>query len=272
MIRSLGVDGNWMLHRAFHTQNYESVDAGRAIMQRFVGLVAKDALLAKATSVCVAFDGARIFRYKVYPDYKAQRNKSPDGKSPYDYLDGLMDYLAELGIHTVQFHKYEADDVLCSLAKRTEGKLTVATKDKDAYQYVTDAVTLLDSSAKPRPRLLKYADIVDVFGVPPEQCLDLQTLVGDKIDNIPQLVTRAKALKGLRKWGSLRAWLEGDRELRAQLRDQKAQLALNRKLVKLIDTIDVTTEVPKWYKGNDVPRAYAVWRDFANPKSKGLFA
>jgi len=272
MTRTLGVDGNWMLHRAFHTQNYTSVDPARAIVQRFVGLVAKDALLAKATMICVAFDGARIFRHKIYAQYKAQRTQSPDGKSPYDYLDGLMDYLAELGIHCVQLHQYEADDVLCSLAKRVEGRLTVATKDKDAYQYVTDRVTLLDSSCKPNPRFLTYKDIEGVFGLPPEQCLDLQTLVGDKIDNIPQLVTRAKALKGLREWGSLREWLAGDKELRSQLRGLKEQLALNRKLVKLVDSIEVDAKTPRWFKGNNVPNAYAVWRDFANPKSKGLFA
>lgn len=266
--RSLGVDGNWVLHRAFHTQNYESRDPALAICSKFLSMVSKDALLVKATRVLVAFDGARVFRHDLYPGYKGERGAA-DGKSPYDYLDGLIDYLRMHGLHTVQEHKYEADDVLCSLAATTEGYLAISTRDKDAFQYVTENVVLLDSSNKPLPRQLGYADVEAIFGVPPELCLDLQTLVGDKIDNVPNLHSRAKAIAGLRKWGSLKNWLANDVELRTKLRAKDVNL--NRKLVKLVSTIPVEAKPVTWTSDTNVPKAYAVWKDFANPKSKGLF-
>lgn len=268
--RSLGVDGNWVLHRAFHTQSYESRDPTLALCSKFLSMVSKDALLAKASKVVIAFDGARIFRHEIYPAYKANRPPGEtDGKSPYDHLDGLLDYLRMHGVHTVQNHKFEADDLLCSLAANTDGMLTISTRDKDAYQYVTKNVTLLDSSHKPMPRQIGYADVEAEFGVPPELCLDLQTLVGDKIDNIPTLHSRAKSIAGLRKWGSLKNWLANDPEFRSKLK--AADLNLNRKLVKLVSTIPVEAKPVAWVSSSQVPKAYAVWKDFANPKSKGLF-
>lgn len=270
--RTLGVDGNWVLHRAFHTQNYEAQDPGAIIMRNFVSMVSKDAILAKADHVLVAFDGARIFRHKLVSDYKANRPVSDDGRSPYDYLDGLLTYLGECGIPYRQHHKYEADDVLCTLSHVTDGKLFVSTKDKDAYQYMTPDVQLIDGTVKPNPRILKYGDIEAKFGVPPEQALDLQTLIGDGMDNVPELVSRAKAIKGLKKWGSLKKWLAGDPELRSSLRGKQEQLRLNRKLVRLVpDVPDVQASVPIWNKSKDMCNAYIAWRNFANPKSRGLF-
>lgn len=271
-VKTLGVDGNWVLHRAFHTQKYEARDPGAIIMRNFVSMVCKDALLFRATHILVAFDGARIFRHKLFPLYKANRNGETDGKSPYDYLDGLKTYLAECGIYCVQHHKYEADDVLCSLVHATKGDVAISTKDKDAYQYVDHRVTLIDSTAKPVVSLLRHKDIEKKFGVAPELCLDLQTLVGDSIDNIPKLLNRAPAIKGLQKWGSLKAWLAADLELRKQLRGQKEALKLNRLLVKLVPDIpSVEARAVEWNKSADMPNSYIALREFANPRSKGLF-
>lgn len=270
--RTLGVDGNWVLHRSFHTQNYKAEDPGAIIIRNFVSMVSKDAILARATHVLVAFDGARIFRHKLVDNYKANRPVSDDGRSPYDYLDGLLTYLGECGIPYRQHHKYEADDVLCTLSHVTEGRLFISTKDKDAYQYVKPSIQLIDGTVKPEPRILKYEDIEAKFGVRPELALDLQTLIGDGMDNVPELVSRARAIKGLKKWGSLKKWIEGDQEFRRSLRDKQDQLRLNRKLVRLVpDVPDVKASVPIWNKSKQMCNAYIVWKDLANPKSRGLF-
>jgi DNA polymerase-1 len=270
--RTLGVDGNWVLHRAFHTQNYEAKDPGAIILRNFVSIVSKDALNARATRVLVGFDGSRIFRHKLYPEYKANRPTPADGRSPYDYLEGLLQYLGECGIPYRQHHKYEADDLMCTLKHVSEGPVWISSKDKDSYQYVDERVTLIDSTAKPEPRILRYKDIERVFGVRPELALDLQTLIGDTMDNVPQLMSRAKAVKGLKEWGSLKKWMSGDREVNKILSKSKDQLILNRKLVKLVKDIpDVEASVPKWNSSKEMPNSYIVWKDFANPKSRGLF-
>lgn len=264
---TLAVDGNWVLHRAFHTQFYESQDPAADIARKFVSMVCKDALLVKARSVLIAFDGARVFRHALYKGYKVSRG-TKEGPSPYDSLGGLLEYLAYCGLPTVQLVKYEADDVLCSVATQNP-KVVISCKDKDAYQYVRPGVRLLDGSAKPEPRILTHNDIESVFGVPPSLCLDLQTLMGDPMDDVPCIVSRAAAINGLKKWGSLKAWVNGDRAFRQSL--DMDQLKLNRKLVRLVPDLKVEPQVPKWNKGQDMTLAYTRWKDFANPRSRGLF-
>lgn len=272
----VGVDGNWILHRAYFTTPDHVQDRGRVICKKFVSMVCKDALANKATEILVAFDGARIFRYKLYPEYKANRGGDHDS-TPYDYLEGLQAYLGELGIASLQVTQYEADDILCSLAHNVAASSTGPTytvmlaKDKDAYQYIGERVFLYDSSAKPEPKFIKAWDVERRMGLHPSQCLDYQTLVGDKIDNIPQLVSPAKALQGLQQWGTLKAWLKGDPVLRKNLSERKDELTLNRKLVSLVADIEkAVPRKPVWADNTEVT-SYVQWKDFCNPKSKGLF-
>ncbi len=267
----IGIDGNWILHRAFNTTPSDSRDPGATICSKFVSMISKDALAVKATKMLVAFDGARIFRYKIYPEYKGNRTPS-EGVGPYDYLERLTTFLGECGIAYLQDHRYEADDVLCSLATNSPNDmLFVSTRDKDAYQYVTENVVLYDSSA-PVPTRMSLREIKSKMGIPASLCLDYQTLLGDGIDNIPQLHTPVATKKGLLEYGSLKNWLANDKVLRQKLKGKGDQLKLNRKLVKLVTTIEAAkARSIKWNSEPHMPRAYVNWKDFCNPKSKGLF-
>lgn len=267
---TLGVDGNWVLHRAFSTQG-QRADVSAAIKRVFVSMICKDALFVKATRILVGFDGARIFRYKVYSGYKANRGSS-DGESPYDYLEGVCEYLEYLGIPYLQNHKYEADDVVCSVAHQTVGPVVISTKDKDSYQFVNSRVRLLDSTNKPEPRITTEADVVTRFGVSARQCLAFQTLVGDPMDNVPELMRKADAKKGLKRWGSIKNWAKNDKSFAAFVRDNKEALKINRELVRLVPDLNLPDTVVTWNKtAKDVPDSYIRLRDFANPKSRGLF-
>jgi DNA polymerase-1 len=268
---TLGVDGNWVLHRAFHTQGQRK-DPGPAIRRVFVSMVCKDALLVKATRILVGFDGDNIFRYKIYRGYKGGRVREEGVASPYDYLADLLAYLEELGIPFVHNPKVEADDVMCSLASQTRGPVVVSTKDKDSFQFVRSHVRLLDGSAKPNPKITEYKHVEAKFGVRPELCVDLQTLIGDSIDDIPSILTKGEAIKGLTKWGSLREWLDNDASIRKKLRPHKDQMKINRKLVRLLPDLELPPTAVNWNKETtNVPDSYIGLRNFANPKSKGLF-
>lgn len=263
----LGVDGNWVLHRAYHvTAKVEPEKRASSIKRLFISMCCKDAIAFKANRMLVAFDGARIFRYKVFPAYKGNREQDSSG-TPYDYLEGLIEYLEYLGIPYLQNHKYEADDVLCSLAKQHTDPVGISTRDKDAYQYVRAHVTLIDSTQDP-PRKVRYEDVERLFGLPPERCLDLQTVLGDKIDNIPQLVSRAKAIAGIKKHGTLASWVNAEP---ATFKGKKKQLAVNRTLVRLVPDIKLPSTLVKWNKTANEVAAYIAFREFANPKTKGLF-
>jgi DNA polymerase-1 len=237
----------------------------------------------------VAFDGPNVFRYKLYSQYKANRKKkeldepdlihNKDGlvadSSPYEHLEAIRVYLADCGIPCVQKSQYEADDILCSVATQNKN-VVCGNKDKDAFQYVLRPdISLYDSSFKekgqPKPRTTLMGDVEAIFGVKPDLALDLQTLVGDSIDNIPTILSKAKAIKGLKQWGSIRSWLDNDKDFRALMVANKPTLMLNRKLVRLKDDIRVEIPAIRWNRHPDMVTSYIQFRDFCNPKSKGLF-
>lgn len=271
---NLGVDGNWVLHRVYHTLNDDLKDPAGHVARRFLSMVCRDAIFVKAKQVLVAFDGAKVFRYKIYPDYKGNRDKSDGASSVYDYLQPLLDYLAMAGVHVVQLQQYEADDVLCSLAAHTP--VTISTRDKDAYQYLAPGVTLMDPSAKigakTVPKMTTAKDVKSLIGVPVSASLDYQTLIGDKIDNVPQLITPAKAREGLLKHGSIKNWLSTDPEFRKAMKARKEELNLNRKLVRLVPDIEVEAKPIKWLRDlQSMPQAYVDYHSFCNPKTRSLF-
>ena len=286
-----GVDGNWYLHRVFHTQSKDAKDVASAMAYRFISLVCKDALAVKAQKILVAFDGPNVFRYSLSKDYKATRKTDAQDldlineregmiseSGPYDHLDTVLEMTASLGIPVVQYSQFEADDVLCSLAERN-ANVVVGCNDKDAFQYMRPHGLAFYNSAiklngKHMPKTVVYKDIESKMGVVPEQCLDLQTLIGDGVDNIPQIMPKAKAIKGIKKWGSIKNWLANDPEFTKLMRKNKSTLVLNRKLVALKSDIPID-EVPniRWVKTDPtkLPGPYIQLKDFCNPKSKGLF-
>jgi DNA polymerase-1 len=286
--RVAAVDGNFYIHRVFHTQSEHTKDMAAAISYRLLALICKDALAARATRVLVAFDGPDVFRHKLVDSYKANRKKddgevdlihnkeglvSEDG--PYKYLTEVCAYIAAAGIPVVQFSAYEADDVLASVAANNPD-VALLTRDKDAYQVLRTGVIQYDSTfkvkGKPVPRTIRANDVEKIFGVPPEQCVDLQTLTGDGVDNVPRLIRKDVAIRGLKKHFSLKNWLEEDDMLKEKLRPMKHQLNLNRKLVKLVTTLDVDVPAIRWVpEARKWPSAYFALKDFCNPKSKGLF-
>lgn len=280
-------DGNWMLHRIFHTQ-VESKDPARMISSRLLSLVCKDALAVKSKKLLVAFDGPNVFRHKLADSYKSNRDKNKedldlihnkDGLNaddgPYKYLPEIMVYFADAGIPVVQFSEYEADDVLASVAYQNDS-VALMSRDKDMYQTLREGVTQYDSAFKvkgqPAPRTITHKDVESIFGVPANLCVDLQTLTGDGVDNVPRLVRKDVAIRGLLKHGSLQEWLKQDKEFAEKMKANKVQLNLNRKLVKLVTDIKVDLPDIKWCDAtNKLPSVYFQYKDFCNPKSKGLF-
>jgi DNA polymerase-1 len=261
------VDSNWYLHRIFHTTNYEARDPARNVSIRLLSMVCKDALAVRAKKVLVALDGNDVFRHKLYTDYKANRHK--EGPSPYDHVDYLLEFFNDIGIPVAHLSAYEADDILCSAATQYDGPVVLGTRDKDMYQFMTPRIRMYNSSAKPDPVFVSLDDIESKFGVPSTLALDYQTLIGDGIDNIPSLMAPARAKKGLLLHGSFKAWWKADADLREEL--DPAEIRLNRKMVKLVSTLDVTPAKPKRSKMSNLPAQYHVWMDFIYPKTKSLF-
>lgn len=270
--RYAAFDGNWYLHRIFHTS---PESAAESICSRFIGLVCADALALRATKILVAFDGPRIFRYKLYKPYKANRAKS---SGVYDSLGRLLEYLSYLSIPTIQLAQYEADDVLASLATSFH-PITLCTRDKDMFQCLSSSkIRLYDSAAKPRPEVRDRMSIEVHTGLKPELHRQYQALIGDKIDNIPSLMGPATAKKGLKTYGSISNWAASSAPMKVFLNKNREQVMTNRKLVTLVNNIQAVTEydwktVPKLQVDTSmrISKAYYQYIEFLHPKSRSLF-
>jgi 5'-3' exonuclease len=188
----LAVDGNSLLHRAFHASARSGFHAAGRPMWAVRGLLSQ--LVAAVDRVCadavvVGFDDrAASVRRDRWPTYKAQRAPKPESLE--EQLDLAVEVLRALGVTVAVPAGLEADDVLASAAAYapTVGARTVlATSDRDSFALVdehTKVLRILNGGVDASP-LLDPHRLAMVTGVRPEQYLDLAALRGDASDNLP---------------------------------------------------------------------------------------
>ena len=154
----------------------------------------------------VVFDApGRTFRDDLYTEYKANRKSMPDDLSL--QVRPLHELVRANGWPLLMIDGVEADDVIGTLAvqARAAGIDTiVSTSDKDLAQLVVPGVTLINTMAMPHEKLDEEG-VVAKFGVRADQVLDLLTLTGDSIDNVPGVpkVGPKTAAKWLQQYGTL---------------------------------------------------------------------
>ena len=153
--------------------------------------------------VC-AFDRAEpTFRSDLLP--RLQGPPRPDARR-----SGLPDpahraAVEALNIPVVSHPRYEADDVLATLARAAPKRgldVYLCTSDKDCRQLIDDHVRLYNLR---KHQEFGRAELLDDWGVTPEQVVDLQTLVGDSVDNVPGVpgIGVKTAAKLLQEFGTL---------------------------------------------------------------------
>src|SRR5918995_160409 len=131
-------------------------------------------------------DGYSLLYREIYPEYKAQRSSMPEElKAQLDHLDQILE---AMNIPAIRAEGFEADDVLATLSKRVpEGmELGIVTGDQDAMQLVDGNVKVLRTT-RGVSELKSYgrAEVIEEYGVTPEQIPDYKALTGDPSDNIP---------------------------------------------------------------------------------------
>lgn len=197
--------------------------------------------------VLVAFDaGKTTFRTEMYADYKGGRAKTPDEFR--EQLPFLRQQLDVLGIKHYQLERYEADDIIGTLAKQAENAdedfdITIVSGDKDLIQ-LTDEHTVVELSKKGVAEFEEFtpAYLMEKMGITPTQFIDLKALMGDKSDNIPGVtkIGEKTALKLLIEYGSLEGIYEQidtmkTSKMKEHLIKDKGQAFLSRTLAT-IDT------------------------------------
>ena len=153
--------------------------------------------------VCVFDAPGPTFRDALYPEYKATRSRMPDDLRL--QIAPIHELVALMGWKVLTVPDVEADDVIATLADIASNQgieVVVSSGDKDLSQLVNEHITIIDTMNGKRRDI---AGVTTEFGVPPSLMVDLQTLIGDTVDNVPgvEKVGPKTAAKWLLEYGSL---------------------------------------------------------------------
>ncbi|RUS59916.1 DNA polymerase I [Pseudorhodobacter sp. E13] len=251
------IDGSAYIFRAYHalpplTRKSDGLPVGAVagfcnILFRYLeGNKTGDA----PTHVAVIFDhSSKTFRNDIYPEYKANRPDLPEDLRPQFPL--TREATRAFNIACIETEGYEADDIIASLsckARDAGGQVTIISSDKDLMQLVGDGVAMLDPM---KNKLIGPDEVFEKFGVAPNRVVDVQSLAGDSVDNVPGapgIGIKTAALL-IQEYGDLETLLERAGEIkqpkrRESLQNNADQIRISKRLVQLdCDTpLDFTLE------------------------------
>jgi DNA polymerase-1 len=212
----LAVDGDNFAHRSYHAIPKSVRGAGGRPANALVGVA--NILLRlwdaeQPQAVLVAWDSLEspTYRHEALAGYQAGRVFD---NALLEQLAVLPEFVESFGFTSAKAAGYEADDFLAAAAARWGGPVLVATSDRDAFQLVSERVTILQPAARVRELArIGPAEVRARYGVEPEQVPDFIALRGDSSDRIPGApgVGEKTAATVLARYGSLDAALAAGR-------------------------------------------------------------
>lgn len=237
------IDGNSLLFRAFYgvrgrLSRADGTPTGA--VYGFYTMVLPVLAAAKPgdTFVCV-FDASRTtFRNEIYPEYKANRQDTPEDLVV--QMELVRDGVRSMGMPVLCIPGVEADDVIATLATEnchSHDATRIITSDKDIMQLVSDCVFLYDGMKEME---IREPQVFEKFGVRPNQVIDVQSLMGDSSDNVPGVpgIGPKKAAELISQFGSLDKLYESlndvkNDRIRQLLIDNEDKARVSKKLVTL---------------------------------------
>ena len=192
-----------------------------------------------------AFDmPGKTFRHDLYGEYKINRSAMPDDLVP--QIGSIRRVIEAMGIPALALESYEADDILATVARLADesaARCYLVTGDKDCRQLITDRVAVYNIR---KDTVFDAEALLAVWGIAPEQVVDFQALVGDKVDNVPgvPLIGPKLARQLLAEYGTLESVLDHAEEVSGKKRKQNLMegrevALLSRDLVRLDPNVPV---------------------------------
>ena len=203
----------------------------------------------KPTHFAVIFDSARKnFRNEIFKDYKANRTEAPEDLAPqFEYIRKSVE---AFNLPSIELLNYEADDLIATYAKKivaAGAKVTIISSDKDLMQLVDNKIRLFDPM---KSKVIGEKEVVEKFGVKPNQVIDVQSLAGDTSDNIPGVpgIGVKTAAELINKYKNLDTLLNNLDEIKQKKRKETLKLnvknaLLSRKLVTLKNDVPIKNEL-----------------------------
>ncbi|CEJ87007.1 DNA polymerase I (POL I) [Hyphomicrobium sp. GJ21] len=250
------IDGSGYIFRAFHalpplTRPSDGLPVGavHGFCQMLWKLLRETKASEAPTHMGVIFDAGReTFRNQIYPQYKAQRPPPPEELIPQFPL--IRDAVRAFNVACVELDGYEADDLIATYSRRAVdvgGDVTVVSSDKDLMQLVRPGVTMFDGMKSKR---IGRDEVIEKFGVPPEKVVDVQSLAGDSVDNVPGVpgIGIKTAAELIAAYGDLDTLLARAGEIKQPKRREKLiefaeQARISRSLVLLKDDVVLDTAI-----------------------------
>lgn len=251
------IDGNAILHRAFHamppltTKGGEPINAVYGLVSMFLRVVQD----LKPDSIAVAFDEKEpTFRQKEFKSYQAQRPPLADELS--SQFGKAREFFEAVGVPVYSKPGYEADDVIGTIASKVKEDVVVVTGDRDMLQLINSKVKLyMPVVGLTNAKLYGAVEAKERMGVPPTQIPDYKALVGDPSDNYPGVtgIGPVTAEKLLEKYGSIDkiyAHLQDiEPKVRQKLEVNKDNAKLFLRLATIVKDVPINAdfeEMKKW--------------------------
>ena len=206
------IDGHSILNRAFYGLPDLTNSEGRhtGAVYGFLNILLRILEEEKPDYLTVAFDlHEPTFRHKLYDAYKGTRKAMPEELR--EQVPLMKEMLTAMGIKIVSMPGYEADDLLGTLAKRSEKlgmDVTILSGDRDLLQLATEKVMIrLPKTSKGKTVVEDFhaQQVKEKYQVTPPQIIELKALMGDASDNIPGIpgVGEKTATKMIVEFGSI---------------------------------------------------------------------
>ncbi len=185
------IDGSGYIFRAYHalpplTRKSDGLPVGA--VQGFCNMLWKlltdTSAATKPTHLAVIFDhSSKTFRNEFYPEYKAHRPEPPADLRPQFSL--IRQATKAFNVSCIEMPNFEADDLIATYTKQAVAAgatVRIVTSDKDLMQLVQPGVVLFDTM---KDKEISDPEVMEKFGVTPDKVVDVQSLAGDSVDNVP---------------------------------------------------------------------------------------
>ncbi len=185
--RLILVDGSGYIFRAYHAlpplTRRDGTPVGAVL--GFTNMLIRLRETYKHDMLAVIFDhGRATFRSTIFPEYKMNRSETPEDLIPQFPL--VREATRALNIPAIEMENYEADDLIASYAHAARGEgreVVIVSSDKDLMQLIVDGeVSMMDPM---KNKKIESAQVMEKFGVMPDKVVEVQSLIGDSVDNVP---------------------------------------------------------------------------------------
>ena len=254
------VDGNGLMHRAFHALPPFKTAKGvpTQVVYGFFSILYKSIADFQPTHVLICFDTpAPTFRNKIHKEYQSQRPKIAD-----DFIVQIPMVKTALDaakIVHVELDGYEGDDVIGTAAKLAEKSgfnVLILTGDKDIMQLVNEHIsTVTPDIGFSKTKVYTEAAVLEKMGVPPNKIIDYKALAGDPSDNYKGAdgIGPKTAQKLLNEFGTLEGILNNvdklpEGRIKESIKNNIEDIRIGKKLAAIVTNVPVQIplEDTKW--------------------------